>query len=201
MEKAIGMLDHEQVTVRVRWLPFYLDPSLPKASKDKLEHYKRKFGEERVLQMLPAMKRTGQEEGISFSYDGKIGNTGDSHRLLELAAAKDPSLQLQDKLIEELFSVYFEQEGDIADHAVLAQAAAKPGVGLFPTAANAVAFLKSDAMSDEVRRGVQQAYQQGVTGVPHFTIANKYVFSGAQDPAYFLQAFKKLGLPLARKLR
>lgn len=32
---------------------------------------------------------------------------------------------------------------------------------------------------------------QGITGVPHFTIGERFQLSGAQDPVAFIQAFEK----------
>ena len=37
-----------------------------------------------------------------------------------------------------------------------------------------------------------QSFAQGVTGVPHFIIGNKYALSGAQEPASFQQAFSQV---------
>ena len=33
---------------------------------------------------------------------------------------------------------------------------------------------------------------QAVSGVPNFTIGNKYQLSGAQDPSTFVQVFREL---------
>ena len=69
----------------VTWKPFFLDPRLPGGEgKDKMEHYKAKFGAARVAQMMPHMVQTFAQEGIpGYSINGRVGNTMDSHRLLE----------------------------------------------------------------------------------------------------------------------
>ena len=49
-----------------------LDATLPVEGKDKLTHYKSKFGEARMAQMVPYMEGIGKKEGITFSYGGVI---------------------------------------------------------------------------------------------------------------------------------
>jgi len=109
LEKALKQLDPLKVQTEIRWLPFFLNPNAPKPSQNKLEMYKKKFGPERVEQMVPHMKKVGGEEGINFSFGGNTGLTLDSHRLLEYALEKYGFVK-QNELTEILFSYYFEQE-------------------------------------------------------------------------------------------
>jgi hypothetical protein len=51
------------------------------------------------------MQRTGAEYGIKFSYDGKIGNTINSHRLVEFAKRQGK----QNEMVEALMKGYFEE--------------------------------------------------------------------------------------------
>lgn len=44
----------------------------------------------------------------------------------------------------------------------------------------------------QVEKELQQARMQAVSGVPNFTIGNKYQLSGAQDPSTFVQVFREL---------
>merc|ERR1711934_1348358 len=114
----------EEYRFEVHWKPFMLDASLPAEGVDKLQRYNAKFGPARVQQMLPHMKRVGEGEGIAFSYGGLIGNTLDSHRMIEWSAR----FGKQNEMVEELFSRYFEQEQNMGDRRVLAEAAAKVGL-------------------------------------------------------------------------
>jgi len=70
------------------------------------------------------MKSIGQEEGINFSYGGTLGSTIDSHRLVEWAAERGK----EDEVIEQLFKLYFEEEGNIVDLQELASVAGKIGL-------------------------------------------------------------------------
>lgn len=85
LEKALAEVDKTKVEVEIRWKPFFLDPTLPQKSVDKMMRCKgshrrvqdaylvadnMKFGASRVAQMIPHMQAVGAEEGINFSYGG-----------------------------------------------------------------------------------------------------------------------------------
>lgn len=193
MEKAISLLDPTKVKVEVEWKPFFLAPDMPDESVDKRMWYNMKFGSDRVEKMIPYMKQVGEAHGIHFSYGGKVGKTLLSHRLLELAKEKDPTLELQDALVEALFKLYFEDEGDINSKESLATAAAAAGV--FSSAADALKFLNTDVMANEVKLGVQEAYSTRISGVPFFRLPGGVETSGAQEASYFVEQFRKMGLP------
>jgi predicted DsbA family dithiol-disulfide isomerase len=177
----------------ITWKPFFLDPNLPGGEgKDKLAHYKAKFGADRVAQMMPTMVQTFKDEGIdNYSINGKVGNTMDSHRLLEFALKKGGPAK-QDRLVEILFNRYFLQGRALSSRPVLLEAAAEAGLD------GAEQLLASDALSEDVWTEVEGACQAGVTGVPYFRIdgggRGKEV-SGGQAPEVFLQILSSLGPP------
>lgn len=125
LEKAMNqfMATHSNVTFDVEWHPFQLAPTMSK-TKPKMEHYIRKFGQERAQAMVPYMKSVGEPEGISFSYGGVIANTLDSHRLIHWSR----QFGCQNQVVEELFKDYFEREQNIGDASVLAAAAERAGL-------------------------------------------------------------------------
>lgn len=133
LQRAIAQLDPLRVTPVLRYHPFFLDSTLSKQSIDKLEHYHAKFGADRTKAMLARMKVTGADEGIAFSYVGKIGSTLLSHRLLmyvQKRAAVEGESEVErwrrvGGMVDILFSSYFEQEEDIADIDTLARLAVK----------------------------------------------------------------------------
>jgi predicted DsbA family dithiol-disulfide isomerase len=115
-----------------------------------------------------------------------LGNTRDSHRLIQLGKSKSPAAQTA--VISALFNAYFESEGDITDHAVLRAAGIK--AGLPENEVNE--WLKSDKGGEEVDIEVEEARRLGISGVPNFTINGKYEVGGAQDPSVFLRLFEKI---------
>ncbi|KAL8375896.1 hypothetical protein RB595_007155 [Gaeumannomyces hyphopodioides] len=172
----------------VTWHPFYLDPTLPPVGRPLEEVMTRKFGSvERVRAIHERMAATGRQEGINFTWQGRVGNTRDSHRLVQLARAKGgPSeanmAQAQDRLISSLFRAYFEEGADITSADALVAAAERGGLD----AAEARAWLEQGKGGAEVDEEVERAYQRGVHGVPHFIINDDIEISGAQEAGTFL---------------
>jgi predicted DsbA family dithiol-disulfide isomerase len=126
LEKAIStyQTSHPDTKFDIKWHPFELDPTLTKTPVNKLDRYAAKFGAARVGSLVEHMKQTGKGDGINFSYGGTIANTIDSHRLIEWATEQGK----QDEIVEQLFKLYFEEEGNIADHDQLADVAGKIGL-------------------------------------------------------------------------
>ncbi len=196
LEKALSLIDTSGVNVSISWYPYELDHGLPNdGSLLKMDRYKQKFGETRVKQMLPQMLQTGKQEGIDFSFGGKIGSTFDSHRLLYYVKQQENGEQKQNDLINILFRAYFEKEQDLSDHQVLIKAAEQ--VGFNPNEIKQ--FLQSDQYKKEVQQEINQSQEEGISGVPHFRINDRVELSGAQDPQQFIQAFRKAGVNVAKK--
>ncbi|KAF2134815.1 thioredoxin-like protein [Dothidotthia symphoricarpi CBS 119687] len=172
-------------TFSTTWFPFYLNPDAGK-SADKQAMYESKFGKERTAMMQVRLSEIGRAEGINFKYGGNTGNTRDSHRLVQLGKTKGP--QMQTRVIEELFAAYFENEKDITSRDVLV--AAGVGAGLEKT--EVVEWLDDGKGGSGVDKEVQEAREQGVSGVPNFTINRKFEVGGAQEPAAFVQLFERL---------
>jgi predicted DsbA family dithiol-disulfide isomerase len=191
IEAAVAQLP-KSVKVNYDWRPFQLDPTLPKPGVNKMQRYEAKFGASRIEGMLTQMKANGLPYGINFSYGGKVGNTVDSHRLVEWSKTPEQGGgKHTDALIQSLFTGYFEQERDISDDDTLVELWTRAGL---PASAEQVrAFLKSDRLRKEVLEEIDDARNASVSGVPHFILGGKYAISGAQEPSTFLHVFKKLG--------
>lgn len=136
--------------------------------------------------MFERLAATGNEVGIKFNFDGKVGNTRDSHRMIQLGKAHSPATQTL--VVEALFRSYFEETGDITSHAMLIAAAVKAGID----ETEARAWLDEGKGGEAVDREVEEARRGGVTGVPNFTIQGKYEVGGAQESEVFLKLFGKI---------
>lgn len=148
--------------------------------------YQSKFGVERTAMIFERLSQTGAELGIHFKYGGKTGNTRNSHRLIQLGKTKSPAVQT--RVVEELFSDYFENERDITDMQVLKSAGVR--AGLDEKEVNE--WLDSEKGGKEVDEEVKRAKMQFISGVPNFTVQGKYEIGGAQDPDVFLKVFKDI---------
>ncbi|KAI0179885.1 DSBA oxidoreductase [Hypoxylon sp. FL1284] len=190
LDKAIDLYrkvypEGKDDTFSINWAPFYLDPTSPKVGVPVTERMVERFGPQRFAALQQRLQLMGREEGIDFGFDGKVGNTRDSHRLIQLGKTKGEDAQ--NRVVLELFRSYFESDGDITSHASLTRAAVKAGLD----EAEVRDWLGSDKGGKEVDAEVQEAYAKDIHGVPHFTIQGKYDVDGAQDVQAFLEAFAK----------
>lgn len=153
---------------------------------DKQELYKSKFGEQRAVQIFERVKQAAADVGIKMSFGGRTGNTRNSHRLIQLGSTKSP--EMQTRVVEELFTDYFEKEQDITSLEVLRKAGIRAGLD----EKEVDEWLKSDKGGKEVDEEVREARMNHISGVPNFTINERYEVGGAQDPQVFLSLFEKI---------
>ncbi|KAJ5105191.1 hypothetical protein NUU61_002538 [Penicillium alfredii] len=201
---------HPTDTFTLHWQAFYLNPTAPGyPGINKQEMYRAKFGAARMAAMFSRLSAAGDGDGIAFRFGGNTGSTRDSHRLVwyagqeeaRMTAAADETAQplstattttavggLQTRVVENLFRAYFEQERNITDREVLADAAA--GAGLDCEAVRK--WLESDAGGPEVDLEAESASRRLVTGVPYFLVQDKYSVEGADEPEGFLEVFERV---------
>jgi len=169
LEKALVLV--QELKFEVRWLPFQLNPDMPKEGMPRAEYRKAKFGSlERSRALDARVVAEGRSEGIEFAFERieRTPNTAAAHRLIFLAQDQDP-------VVDALFRAYFEEAKDIGDAAVLAEIAARCGVEGWPGKARDVSGLEEEV------RGL------GISAVPTFVIERKLGVSGAY-PAESLAA-------------
>lgn len=181
LEKAMDA-SKDRYNFEVKWHPFFLNPNADTKGVDKVEYYKKKFGEERTAGIKDRLTKVFQELGLSFKLGGLTGSTLDSHRLIVLAGQQ--GVEKQNALVEELFLNYFTQEKYIGDRRVLLEAASKAGV------VGAEDWLNDPNAGVEEIQNDLQTYAQGVSGVPNFLINGKQQLSGAQPLSSFLRVFE-----------
>src|SRR5579871_4652671 len=123
LEKAIAA---HGVPVKVGWLPFQLNPQMPKEGISRREYRTRKFGSwGRSLELDAKVVSVGKEEGIDFAFDkiDRTPNTFDAHRLIWLADKEG----VQDAVVEALFRAYFIEGRDISKRQTLLDVVAEAG--------------------------------------------------------------------------
>jgi predicted DsbA family dithiol-disulfide isomerase len=178
LAKALETL--ADIDADIRWRPFQLDPTIPAEGKDRRAYMLAKFGsEERLRQIHANILPLGAAEGIAFDFEAiKVSpNTLDAHRVIRWAAGN--GADVQDRLVGELFSRYFERGENIGEHAVLIEAARAAGMD----GAVVASLLPTDADRQDVQAEIATASRMGITGVPCFLLAGKYAVMGAQDAA------------------
>ena len=161
LEKALALLS--DVKLEIRWLPFQLNPSMPKEGMPRAEYRKAKFGSlERSRSLDARVIAEGKGEGIDFAFERMETqpNTTQAHRLIALA-------ENQNAVVDALFKAHFEQGRKIGDPKVLAEIAKQYGVKGWPEQAHDVSGLEEEV------RGM------GISAVPTFIIERKTGVSGA----------------------
>jgi predicted DsbA family dithiol-disulfide isomerase len=183
LEKAVAALGGP---VRVRWLPFQLNPAMPKEGVSRREYRTKKFGSwERSQELDAGVIAVGQSEGIHFAFDRieRTPNTLDAHRLIGLAGKRG----IQDAVVEALFRAYFTEGRDISNRQMLLDVVAEAGLDRD----EAEALLNSDDGLEAIKDTDAVARQFRVEGVPFFIVNGTFTLSGAQQPDAFLAVFRQ----------
>jgi predicted DsbA family dithiol-disulfide isomerase len=189
LEKAVAAFDRQH-EIRVRWLPFQLNPQMPKEGISRREYRSRKFGTwERSQQLDTTMVAVGEAEGIHFALDKieRTPNTRDAHRLIWLADKEG----VQDAVVEALFRAYFTEGRDISNHQTLLDVVAEAGLDRH----QAEAVLNSDEGLEAIKEAEALARRLRVESVPFFIVNGTITLSGAQPPDVFLAAFNQAHAP------
>ncbi len=180
LEQAIAQTEG---SIAVRWRPYQLDPTIPEGGLDRRVYMKNKFGDDaRLAAIHDRLTALGEDVGIPYNFDAisRSPNTLDAHRLIRWAAGA----QVQDKVVERLFHLYFVEGRDIGERALLLEVARESGMD----GDIVEALLAEGRDAEAVRQEIAQAQSIGVTGVPFFVFASRLGVPGAQDTDVLAQA-------------
>ena len=180
LDAVLGTPVGEGVTLR--WRPYQLYPDLPAEGVDRARYLRARYGVDADRARVPRrIEAEAADVGLKldFSAIGKMPNTFQAHRLLELAAAEG----VQHDLAEVLFDFYFCSGRDVGDVEVLAEAAEVAGLDR----AGAREYLSGSAGADAVREQLGRAVEVGISGVPCYLLAGRFALPGAQTPEVMAQ--------------
>lgn len=176
----LALASMPEVAAEIRYRPFLLEPGLPPAGVDLRDNLRRKFGDPEP--MFRRVEAAAREDGIplDFSKISRFSNTIGAHTLLRLAAERGT----QRALSRAFFQAYFIDGQDVGSPEILAAVASSHGF----TADEARALCEDENERRLTRQEAQKASAEGVSGVPFFTLAGRYSFSGAQP----VDTFRKM---------
>jgi predicted DsbA family dithiol-disulfide isomerase len=187
LEQALDSLGGE-VTAEIHFRPFELNPGMPAAGQDIVEHIAQKYGStpEQITRNQEGIRARGAELGFTFDMGkrARIYNTFDAHRLLHWAESEGR----QHALKSALFAAYFTEGRNPSDHEVLIDVAKQ--VGLDPARAREI--LESNLYANEVRESAEFYRERGIQAVPSVIVNDKYLIQGGQPVAVFEQALRKI---------
>jgi predicted DsbA family dithiol-disulfide isomerase len=178
----------KEVSAKITWQPFELNPNMPAEGQDINEHLGQKYGIDhaQIEQNRAAIKQRGLDVGYEFGHrgGGRIYNTFDAHRLLHWAKQENKQTEL--KLA--LFDLYFKESGNPSDHLQLLNTVSKVGLD----ADAAAAILSADTYAQDVRKEQQHYQALGISSVPAVIVNNKHLISGGQPADVFENALRKI---------
>ncbi len=189
LEKALALVGAE-VTPQVSWLPFQLNPSMPREGMPRADYRRAKFGSaQRGRELDARVAAEGRGEGIEFALERieRTPNTFAAHQLIDLAQEQG----VGGAVVDALFHAYFEEARDTGDAQVLLQLAEAAGL-----ARGAMQARWADA--DQGRRVAQveaSMKEYGISGVPTFILNRKSGVSGAQPPEALAAAMREAATP------
>ncbi|MDQ0594196.1 putative DsbA family dithiol-disulfide isomerase [Chryseobacterium ginsenosidimutans] len=173
--------------VEVEWKSFQLDPTLdPKETKNTFEYFKEKkgFPEVQAQQMIGQVLQMGKGAGIDFNFEkALITNTFSAHKLVHLAKKYNKSGEME----EALFIAHFIDGMNVGDLETLVSIAGSLGIDK----EEAKNILSSEEFDQDVNHDIQEAANNGITGVPFFILNGKYAVSGAQPVELFQNALQQ----------
>jgi predicted DsbA family dithiol-disulfide isomerase len=185
-----------EIEAEVRWHAFELNPDMPAEGEERQSHIARKYGRtpEQMAAARSQMSEIAQRAGYSFDYTGtgeppeaRMWNTFAAHKLLIWTLAQHGP-ERQTALKQALFDAHFQQRRNVSDPAVLVEIAESVGID----AADAAAAIENAVLGQQVRAEQRMAYDMNVTGVPAMLINGKYLVPGAQDPATYANALRRV---------
>lgn len=185
LERAIAALNG-QADISVTWLPFELNPQMPEEGMDRRSYRSAKFGSwERSKSLDRQVAEVGAGEGLAFRHDliERAPNTLNTHRLIWLAGQHD----VQEVVVEGVFTAYFVAGRDIGRTDVLADIAAAAGLDREEVERS----LTGAAGAAEVREAMELVRRAGVRGVPTFLLNGELSFSGALQTERLEDAIRK----------
>ncbi len=193
LEAALATLQAGGITAEVTFRPFELNPGMAPEGETIGAHIARKYGStpeqsaanramitERAAEAWPGFE-------MRMGPDSRIWNTFDAHRLLHWAL-ETAGRAGQRALKEALFRTHFTDNRALAEAEVLADAAAAAGLDR----AGALAVLADGRYAREVEAEAALWRSRGISAVPAVVIAGKYLITGGQPAAVFVEALRKM---------
>lgn len=177
----------------LEWHAFELNPDKNAPQEPILPALSRKYGrsEDEMRASQAKMMQIAADLGLNFTRMQQrfTCNTFDAHRLVKWAATENKATAM--KLA--LFDAYFGEAKDVSNAEVLTDCAIKAGLDK----ADAQRILAADDYANMVSEDIANYQQAGISSVPAFIINNRYLISGAQEPAQLAASLQQIADEMA----
>src|SRR5215470_12892611 len=167
LEKAIAL--KPEISVAVRYRPYFLNPWVPRAGISRTEYLVTKFGSvDRYKANAHRIVMAAHQEGLTYNLDAiaRQPNTLDCHRLIRWAGESGDPARMKQRLMD----LYFTEGGDLTDREVLVRAAQECGMD----AEKVRQRLATDEDVDTVSAEAESFERAGINSVPCFILGGIY---------------------------
>ena len=182
------------VNFTVHFSPYQLYPEASKDGEDKYEWYKRtKYdaSEDKMKMYTTLMRAYGGKEGIDFKFGGPVANTLDAHRLIQ-HYQEQSGPECADKIVNALYTQYFEEEKHPSSEDTLLRAAIEGGID----EQEAQTFISDrDEGLTEVKMLIREQASNGVDAVPYIVIEGKrrdFTLQGAKEVEEYVKTLEQV---------
>jgi len=192
LEKAIAL--KPEISVAVRYRPYFLNPWVPRAGISRTEYLVTKFGSvDRYKSNAQRIVMAARQEGLACNLDtiARQPNTLDCHRLIRWSGENGDPARMKQRLME----LYFAEGADLSDSEVLVGAALDCGMD----ADHVRQRLAGEEDVESISAEAESAKTAGIDGVPCFILGGVFAVSGAQAPEYLADAIERAAAERAKR--
>jgi predicted DsbA family dithiol-disulfide isomerase len=178
----------KQIEVEFKFLPYELNPEMPKEGESFEGHLKRRnnWNTEELLRYRENLVETAIQAGLTYDFGRRTHywNTARAHTLIHYAEKFDKQEQVNRILIQQ----YFAEGLNVDDTEILANIASSVGLNRD----DVIAAFTSPEMAAEVLEKQARVNSFDVPSVPAFVINDKELVPGSNSVEFFVQYFSDL---------
>ncbi|KAG9523829.1 thioredoxin-like protein, partial [Aureobasidium melanogenum] len=182
------------VTFTIKYLPYQLYPNAPQEGEDKYAWYRdARFNadEEHMRKYVVLMTAYGKAEGIAYKFGGRVGNTLQAHRVIQLVQENKGS-DAAEKVVDSLYRQYFEEEQHPSSKETLLEALKEAGLG--ETEAKKMVEDEDEGLMD-VKMLIREQAGNGVDAVPYVVFEGKrrdFTLEGCKEVDEYVKVLQQV---------
>ncbi|KAG9564290.1 thioredoxin-like protein, partial [Aureobasidium melanogenum] len=182
------------VTFTIKYLPYQLYPNAPQEGEDKYAWYRdARFNgdEEHMRKYVVLMTAYGKAEGIAYKFGGRVGNTLQAHRVIQLVQENKGS-DAAEKVVDSLYRQYFEEEQHPSSKETLLEALEEAGLG--ETEAKKMVEDEDEGLMD-VKMLIREQAGNGVDAVPYVVFEGKrrdFTLEGCKEVDEYVKVLQQV---------
>ncbi|KAG9558559.1 thioredoxin-like protein, partial [Aureobasidium melanogenum] len=182
------------VTFTIKYLPYQLYPNAPQEGEDKYAWYRdARFNgdEEHMRKYVVLMTAYGKAEGIAYKFGGRVGNTLQAHRVIQLVQETKGS-DAAEKVVDSLYRQYFEEEQHPSSTETLLKALEEAGLG--EEEAKKMVEDEDEGLMD-VKMLIREQAGNGVDAVPYVVFEGKrrdFTLEGCKEVDEYVKVLQQV---------